>query len=141
MLVSVKQVKNTLFTEVEKPFDGEWACSELEIGNDIYYKYVDDDEVFQMRHPVDLDVYDTGYDNMRLVTRLPALSKSPTREDEALLFRYRAAGIGVRGIINDPIFNTREDCLLLNFAFETKITHGVVEGQRVDIAIQEWEDE
>lgn len=143
---SIETIGGKLFTVIWHELDAKKA---LESGADMSWY---DMHVGAMLLSNDPDRFAAKY----VATALPALPRNPTQGDARLLHAYAAQGVYIRGINADGQeirFIPEEDGIMLDnesggigdwysslaFTDEGNITHGLMNGERCEVAIIEKE--
>ena len=166
--VTIEEINGKQCTVIRKPFDAEWVKEQLSMGNHVRMEavYPDQDTVLiecsTKTYPAGESVsYFGAYDCFaeedikHTLTILPALPRKPTPEDAPLLYRYASEGLMVmiktEGCYSDDYGIPDEEdrweeeyefnSPLINVGEPQEITHATLNGERVEIAIEESVDE
>lgn len=166
MKISVEEIGGKKVTIIRKPFDAEWARESLAMGVPIVAEGNDGWKCFVTRkfyHNKEMELFsckaiidpcgsvdgcfiaDVGEEYLAYtINVLPALSKRPTPEDAALLYRYMAEGIYFTYSYDDYDYEGRDTTNTIDGSMiyelinrKAEIIHAIdTDGTRVEVAIQ-----
>jgi hypothetical protein len=167
---TIEEINGRKCTVIRKPFDAEWVKEQLDMGIPIIgedlcgdrFRIIENcygSDKWIKAYDEDNSTYDSmTYDQFNyIITTLPALPRYPKPEDAPLLYRYMAEGIvpvlvdksGYNGgfIGFCAISNTQtllvkhSDGQPITIHMEAEITHATMDGERVEIAIEEKDND